>query len=557
LTKTLTIAALGVACLVTGPPAAAVPLEAADTVATPTFSPAEATYDSPLSVSIGCATPGATIRYTTNGINPSVFSQVYISPVTITDTTTLKARAWVPGMTPSGIAMGLYTLKAATPTLSPEPGTYDSRLSVALSTATDGASIRYTTNGREPTLFSPVYSSPIAISRTTTVKAKAVLRGWSSSDVATGVYTLRPAITLVPVAEGLGDVVAVANAGDGSGRLFVTLQEGRVVVLDGTQVLPTPFLDIRSDVAFGGEQGLLSIAFHPGFPTIPYFYADYTRRSDGATVIARYRLLPADPNRADPASAVTLLVIGQPFANHNGGQLQFGPDGYLYIGMGDGGSANDPLCLAQRDDTLLGKMLRIDVDQNFDTSPYYGIPPTNPMTVGPPEAWANGLRNPWRFSFDRMTGDLLIGDVGQGAREEVDFEPAGAGGGKNYGWKVMEGTVCGGGGGSGCPDTVPACHDPNLSLPILEYDHSAGRCSITGGYRYRGSQNPLLSGYYVYADYCSGEIFGATPAGDTWTSTSLLDTSYLISSFGEDEAGELYVARHGSSGGLYKIVPRP
>jgi len=175
--------------------------------------------------------------------------------------------------------------------------------------------------------------------------------------------------------------------------------------------------------------------------------------------------------------------------------------------------------------------------------------------VGPPEAWAKGLRNPWRFSFDRTTGDLLIADVGQGTREEVDFEPAGLGGGKNYGWKVMEGTVCGAGGDSGCAGTVPACHDPSLSLPILEYDHSGGHCSITGGYRYRGSQVPSLTGYYVHADYCSGEIFGATLAGETWTSTPLLDTPYLISTFGEDEAGELYVARYGSGGGLYKIVP--
>jgi glucose/arabinose dehydrogenase len=322
-------------------------------------------------------------------------------------------------------------------------------------------------------------------------------------------------------------------------------------------VLPTPFLDIRPVVLGQGERGLLSIALHPGFAATPYVYVNYTRQPDGATVVARYRVSPGDPNQADPASAATLLVIPQPFPNHNGGQLQFGPDGFLYIGMGDGGFANDPGCRAQRDDTLLGKMLRIDVDQSFDTPPFYGIPPTNPLTVGPPEAWDKGMRNPWRFSFDRMTGDLLIGDVGQDAREEVDFEPAGSAGGRNYGWKMMEGSICGKGRRRGCPGTVPRCHHPSLVLPILEYDHSAGRCSVTGGYRYRGSQIPGLAGYYVHGDFCSGEIFGASPIGDVWASTVLLATPYLVSAFGEDEAGELYLAAYGTGGGLYKIVPGP
>ena len=449
----------------------------------------------------------------------------------------------------------------ATPTFSPSPGTYDSALSVSISCATPGATIRYTTDGQDPTRLSPAYQSPLSVTHTTTVKAKAFKFGLTGSAVAAADYVLTPppapAIKLVPVAGGLEDLVAVTHAGDGSGRLFLTLQQGEVLIHDGSQLLATPFLDLRSVVLASGERGLLSIAFHAGFPSTPYFYVDYTRKPDGATVIARYRLSPGDPGQADPASAATLLVIPQPYPNHNGGQLQFGPDGYLYIGMGDGGSANDPGCRAQRDNTLLGKMLRIDVNQSFDTAPFYGIPPDNPMTVGPPEAWAKGLRNPWRYAFDRSTGDLLIADVGQSAREEMDFQPAGAAGGRNYGWKVMEGSLCGDGGRRRCPADTPPCHDPSYTLPVIEYDHSDGRCSITGGYRYRGSQIPALAGYYLHGDYCSGEIFGANQVGEAWMSTVLLATPHLISAFGEDEAGELYLAAYGSGGGLYKIVAGP
>jgi glucose/arabinose dehydrogenase len=213
-------------------------------------------------------------------------------------------------------------------------------------------------------------------------------------------------------------------------------------------------------------------------------------------VIARYRV-SSDPGAADSSSGVTLLTIPQPFANHNGGQLAFGPDGYLYVGMGDGGSANDPMCNGQRDETLLGKILRIDVDANVNSAPFYGIPPDNPFAApgGPrDEIWAKGLRNPWRFSFDRLTGDLYIGDVGQGAREEVDFQAAGGVGSHNYGWKVMEGTQCGGGGTSGCPSGTPACNSPALTPPIVEYSHAAGDCSITGGYGDRGPSIPALGG---------------------------------------------------------------
>ena len=242
---------------------------------------------------------------------------------------------------------------------------------------------------------------------------------------------------------------------------------------------------------------------------------NYTNTA-GNTVVARYRVSTGDPNVADPSSAVTLLTIAQPFANHNGGHLAFGPDGYLYIGMGDGGSANDPMCNAQRDDTLLGKMLRIDVDANVATPPFYGIPPDNPFAApggARDEIWAKGLRNPWRYSFDRATGDLYIGDVGQGVQEEIDLQRAGTPGGLNYGWKVKEGFSCGSGGTSGCPQGTPACTDPGATIPgfrepILVYAHGSGDCSVTGGYVYRGRLFPALLGLYFYADYCSGRIWG-------------------------------------------------
>ena len=365
-----------------------------------------------------------------------------------------------------------------------------------------------------------------------------------------------PPIAVQSIASGLTDVTAITNAHDGSGRLFITLQGGQVRIHDGCQLLATPFLDVSSLIISGGEQGLLSIAFHPNFPTTPYFYVYYTRTGDGAIVIARYRVSPTNPNVTDPATpAAILLVIPHPGqSNHNGGQLQFGPDGYLYIGTGDGGSGNDPPCNAQNNDTLLGRILRIDVNQNFNASPYYGIPPTNPGTVGLPETWAKGIRNPWRFTFDRSTGDLLIADVGQNAHEEVDFQAAGAAGGRNYGWKVMEGFSCTGSSTATCTVAPPACNSPSYTLPVFDYGHASGRCSITGGYRYRGSEVAGLAGYYIYGDYCSGEIFAANNPGGVWssgTAAPLLDNAFNITTFGEDEAGELYVA---GSPNVYRIV---
>ena len=349
------------------------------------------------------------------------------------------------------------------------------------------------------------------------------------------------AVTLEPVADGLAAPVAVAHAGDA--RLFIVEQAGTIRIWEPpTTVRTQAFLDIRNLVRSGGERGLLGLAFHPHYPENGFFFVNYTD-INGDTVIARYTRSAFDPNRADQSSARVLLRIDQPFANHNGGQLQFGPDGYLYIGMGDGGSGGDPNNRAQNLSDLLGKMLRIDVE----ATPY-GIPPTNPF-VGHagarPEIWALGLRNPWRFSFDRFTGDLWIADVGQGQREEVDFQPASSIGGENYGWRLMEGTRC--------FNPSSNCNPGNLVLPVIEYDHDFG-CSVTGGYVYRGTRSPRLSGMYIYGDYCSRMIWGAKQnAAGALESQLLITSPGLISTFGEDVNGEVYVADHGG-GQLYRIV---
>ncbi len=349
-----------------------------------------------------------------------------------------------------------------------------------------------------------------------------------------------------PVAAGLDRPVTITNAGDGSGRLFVVEQGGRVLIHDGMQLRATPFLDI-SDRAIdsSSERGLLGLAFHPHYAANGFFYVDYTD-SGGDTVIARFHV-SADPNLADKASETVLLRQQQPFANHNGGQLQFGPDGYLYIGLGDGGDAGDPGNRAQDLSLLLGKLLRIDVDGGAP----YSIPATNPFAsqqrvpqpAARPEIWAYGLRNPWRFSFDRQTGDLFVGDVGQNSREEIDFQPASSTGGENYGWRRMEGAQC--------YNPPNNCNDGSLTLPVLTYATGAN-CSITGGYRYRGAQYPQWNGVYFYGDYCSGLIRAAVQSGANWTESGTRDTDFRISTFGEDESGELYVADHGG-GAVYRI----
>jgi glucose/arabinose dehydrogenase len=350
-------------------------------------------------------------------------------------------------------------------------------------------------------------------------------------------------IRMTVIATGLAQPVALTHAGDS--RLFITLQNGRIVIYDGTRVLPTPFLDIRPLVNFGGERGLLSVAFHPQYKSNGFFYVDYTR-GDGDLTIARYHV-SSDPNRADPASATILLTLDHSeFANHNGGQLQFGPDGYLYAGTGDGGSGGDPHNRAQDLGDPLGKILRLDVD---GPAPY--IPASNPFVNragARREIWAYGLRNPWRFTFDRETGDLLIADVGQNVWEEIDFQPRTSIGGENYGWRRMEATHC--------FQPATGCGDPTFTMPILEYSHADGSCSVTGGYRYRGVRMPSMRGKYFYGDFCTGKLWVAIQNGTAWTSQLLLSTGLDISSFGEDFNGELYlVALSGTVFAFSEKVP--
>jgi glucose/arabinose dehydrogenase len=350
-----------------------------------------------------------------------------------------------------------------------------------------------------------------------------------------------PEVVLAPQVSGLEIPVHITHAGDGSGRLFVVEQPGRIRIVQAGALLNTPFLDITDRVGCCGERGLLSVAFPPDYLSKGHFYVNYTDGS-GTTVVARYHITD-DPNLADPASEEVVLTVSQPYANHNGGQLAFGPrDGYLYIGMGDGGSAGDPENRAQNPGSLLGKMLRIDVESGVVP---YAIPPTNPYTQTTgyrAEIWALGLRNPWRFSFDRLTGDLYIGDVGQGQYEEIDFQAASSHGGENYGWRIMEGTHC---------YNSEICDQTGLVLPVVEYDHSQG-CSVTGGMVYRGQSYPRMQGVYFYGDYCSGRIWGLRQDGSAWQSALLTDTSHRISSFGEDEAGNVYLVDYG--GGVYLIV---
>jgi glucose/arabinose dehydrogenase len=351
------------------------------------------------------------------------------------------------------------------------------------------------------------------------------------------------AYALRRIVGGLGRPVDLKHAGDGSGRLFVVEQPGRIRILQDGALLSEPFLDIRDLVNDrGNEQGLLGLAFSPQYPSDGRFYVNYTG-ANGATVVARYSV-SGDPNRADPASAQVILQVAQPFANHNGGNLVFGPDGYLYIGLGDGGSAGDPQGNAQRLDTLLGKMLRLDVSQGDP----YSVPPDNPF-VGEagarPEIWAYGLRNPWRYSFDRATGDLYLGDVGQNAYEEINFQPADSRGGENYGWNFMEGAH-------------PYRGQPpdGLVLPIAEYSRDGG-CSVTGGYVYRGALLPELNGVYLFGDYCTGFVWALyRTASGAWQSVKLLDAFFTLSSFGEDEAGELYLLDHGG-GAVHQLVAAP
>jgi glucose/arabinose dehydrogenase len=356
------------------------------------------------------------------------------------------------------------------------------------------------------------------------------------------------ALQLAPVVTGLSQPLFATHARDGSGRLYVVQKEGTIVGVNGSSL--APFLDIRSLVnSTGGEQGLLGLAFDPGYATNRRFYVNYTDLG-GDTVLARYAALPSGAG-ADPTSARVLLRVAQPFTNHNGGWLGFGPDGYLYVAMGDGGGTGDPLGNAQNGESLLGKILRIDVS----SAQPYTIPATNPF-VGVAgmrgEIWSLGHRNPWRPSFDRMDGAMLIADVGQNVYEEVNLERAENPGGSNYGWPRMEGLHC-------YPSSTQACNQTGLVLPIAEYPHVDGaECSITGGYVYRGARIPLLRGHYLFGDFCSGRIWALRRQADgLYTRTEILQTtSFNLSSFGEDEAGELYVTGFGD-GVLYRVSAMP
>jgi glucose/arabinose dehydrogenase len=329
---------------------------------------------------------------------------------------------------------------------------------------------------------------------------------------------------------GFDNPVDLQHAGDGSDRLFVVEQPGRIQVFDNDAAVTSTdtFLDITDRVTSGGEQGLLGLAFHPDYANNGYFYVDYTASGPSRTVISRFEVDPADPNRADANSEVVLLEVAQPFGNHNGGQIRFGPDGFLYIALGDGGSGRDPEENGEDPTTLLGSLLRIDVD-NPSGGLNYGIPAGNPFVGNADgfreEIYAYGLRNPWRFSFDPPTGQLWLADVGQGDYEEIDIIENGG----NYGWDVMEGTHC--------FEPSSGCNMEGLILPVHEYDHDFGQ-SVTGGFVYRGARVPELTGQYIYADFVSGSIWAYDEATDS--NVELIDTNLGISSFGVDEAQELY-----------------
>jgi glucose/arabinose dehydrogenase len=345
-------------------------------------------------------------------------------------------------------------------------------------------------------------------------------------------------LTLRPWLSGFTLPLGIVHAGDGSGRLFVVEKTGAIRVVQDGQILPEPLLNLAGQVSNGSEQGLLGMAFEPGRPD--RFYVNYTNLN-GDTEIVRYSTVADNPNVGDPASAELLLEIQQPAGNHNGGNLVFGPDGYLWIGTGDGGAADDRFGNGQNYSALLGSMLRLDVSAETG----YTVPADNPFVGGDdgsPAIWAKGLRNPWRYSFDRLTGDLWVADVGQNQYEEVNRVPSTAPG-LNYGWPLMESTHC---------YLANDCSGLEVVMPVTEYDHNFG-CSITGGHVYRGQQYPALQGIYFFGDYCSGIYWGISADVEGYTDpTELLQSQARPLAIGEDEAGELYVG--GVDGVLYQVV---
>jgi glucose/arabinose dehydrogenase len=369
--------------------------------------------------------------------------------------------------------------------------------------------------------------SPTAIATTTQTESQ------PEPPTSPPAETLPPSVSSFPdpadyewrtIASGLNRPVDIQSARDGSGRLFIIEKYGAIRIFENGQLLQEPFLRIDDRVNDrGNEMGLLGLAFHPNYLQNGYFYVNYTG-AGGHTRISRFQ---ASGNRADPNSEKVLMVINQPFQNHNGGAVAFGPDGYLYLAIGDGGSAGDPQKHGQNPNTLLGTILRIDVDSGDP----YTIPADNPFGS---EVWAYGLRNPWRISFDRLTGDLWIADVGQNRWEEINFLPAGSPGGANFGWSIMEGS-----------DGYDGEPQPGLLLPATEYGREGG-CSVTGGYVYRGAM-PEWNGVYFYGDYCSGKIWGLILLDGQWQSQVLFEAGLRITSFGEDESGEIYLASDGGS----------
>jgi glucose/arabinose dehydrogenase len=383
----------------------------------------------------------------------------------------------------------------------------------------------------------------VLIARSVAVLSAAVLLlGCSDGTEAMGPDPREPLpgeLGLQLVIEGLSSPLYL-TAPPGDARLFVVEQGGRIRIIENGQLLPTPFLDLGGRISSGGERGLLSMAFHPDYATNGFFYVDYTD-PNGDTRVERYRV-SADPRVADATSATLILAVDQPFANHNGGLLKFGVDGMLYIGMGDGGSGGDPQGHGQNPASLLGKLLRIDVDAGDP----YAIPTDNPFATSATarrEIWASGLRNPWRFSFDRETNDLYVADVGQNRYEEINVV-AGSAAGVNYGWSVMEGAHC---------FQATTCDQGGLTLPVLEYEHPDG-CSVTGGYVYRGSAIPGLVGHYLYSDFCAGWLRSFRYADGRATDERDWAVGDIgnVMSFGEDNAGELYILTAG--GDVYRII---
>lgn len=369
--------------------------------------------------------------------------------------------------------------------------------------------------------------------------------------LATQSATAQTPLTTQLVASGYSSPIFVTYAPGDTTRLFVVEKGGIIKIIKNGTPLATPFLDIDSIVnSVSSEQGLLGLAFDPNYATNGRFFVSYTGNVGGESIIARYGV-SANPDIANATAQLKVITVAQPFANHNGGMIAFSPiDGYLYIALGDGGSGGDPQNRAQNLDSLLGKMLRLDVSGAVA----YTIPPDNPfigLIPGRDEIWAYGYRNPWRFSFDRQNGDMWIADVGQGNIEEVDFEPSSSDGGVNYGWRLKEGFNCFNP-GSGC--------DPGgvLTDPITQYFHDGGKCSITGGYIYRGCAIPDLQGSYFYGDYCTGEIWsirynGSAVVDSVYRDAAIGQPGFALVSFGEDALGELYIVR--ISGSIYKIVP--